>query len=233
MVQPVEPPAGWGALPGSGPRAAGAMPPPSGYGGVPGGSAPGPIEMRIAVTGSVSRLGAQGASPPPVSYGGPPASLHAVPPAMPRPAPAAPGPSQPVQRMPPLHSPPPVTQAEAAEGAGASAAVNAAHVRRLAALAVELEAQVAGGCDGAAIRLVRQRLTEWIEDLRSVGGSRELADAVEALVRRLSDALAAPWNLAAELQAIADELARLATGTLPPEPGGAGGAKPSRRPFWK
>jgi Ca-activated chloride channel homolog len=233
MVQPVEPPAGWGALPGSGPRAAGAMPPPSGYGGVPGGSAPGQIQMRTLVTGSVSRLGAQGASPPPVSYGGPPASLHAVPPAMPRPAPAAQGPSQPVQMMPPLHSPPPVPQAEAAEGAGASAAVNAAHVRRLAALAVELEAQVAGGCDGAAIRLVRQRLTEWIEDLRSVGGSRALTDAVEALVRRLSDALAAPWNLAAELQAIADELARLATGTLPPESGGAGGAKPSRRPFWK
>ena len=105
----------------------------------------------------------------------------------------------------------------------------AGYVLRLAALAVELEAQIAGGCDGAAIRLVRQRLTQWIEDLHSVGGSRELADAVEALVRRLSDALAAPMNLAAELQAIADELAKLATGARAPD----AGAKPGRPPFWK
>jgi hypothetical protein len=73
-------------------------------------------------------------------------------------------------------------------------------------------------------------LTEWIEDLRSVGGGRALADAVEALVRRLSDALAAPMNLAAELTAIADELGRLATGAMPPE---SGDAKPGRPPFWK
>jgi hypothetical protein len=89
--------------------------------------------------------------------------------------------------------------------------VSAAHIRRLAALAVDLEAQIAGGCDGVAIRRVRQRLIEWIEDLRSVGGSAALADAVEARVRRLSDALAAPSNLAAELKAIADELAQLAS----------------------
>jgi hypothetical protein len=114
-------------------------------------------------------------------------------------------------------------------GLDASAAVGAAHVRRLVALALDLEAQIAGGCDGAAIRLVRQRLIEWIEDLRSVGGSRELADAVEALVRRLSSALAAPMNLAAEVKAIADELAKLATGALPPD----AGAKPGRPPFWK
>jgi hypothetical protein len=122
-------------------------------------------------------------------------------------------------------------QAEAASVAGASAGVSAAHVRRLAALAVELQAQIADGCDAAAIRLVRQRLTEWIEDLRSVGGGRELAGAVEALVRRLSDALAAPMNLAADLAAIAGALARLATGAAPP--GGAGGAPPGRPPFWK
>jgi Ca-activated chloride channel family protein len=122
------------------------------------------------------------------------------------------------------------TDAALDAGPDVSAAVSAAHVRRLAALAVELEAQVAGGCDGAAIRLVRQRLIEWTEDLRSVGGGRELADAVEALVRRLSDALAAPMNLAAELTAIADELARLATGAMPPD---VGGAKPGRPPFWK
>jgi hypothetical protein len=119
----------------------------------------------------------------------------------------------------------------AASGAAApvSAVVGRAHVQRLARLAVELEAQIAGGCDAAAIRLVRQRLTQWIEDLRSVGGSRELAEAVAALVRRLSDALAAPINLAAELAAIADELARLATGAVPPDTG----SKPSRPPFWK
>jgi hypothetical protein len=99
----------------------------------------------------------------------------------------------------------------------------------LAGLALDLEAQIAGGCDAAGIRLVRQRLTQWIEDLRSVGGSRVLAEAVEALVRRLSDALAAPANLAAELEAIADELTRLATDALPRETD----AKPTRPPFWK
>ena len=131
--------------------------------------------------------------------------------------------------MRPLHSPQPLALGGRAQVADASAAVIAGYVLRLAALAVELEAQIAGGCDGAAIRLVRQRLTQWIEDLRSVGGSRELADAVEALVRRLSDALAAPMNLAAELQAIADERAKLATGARAPD----AGAKPGRPPFWK
>jgi hypothetical protein len=110
-----------------------------------------------------------------------------------------------------------------------SSAVGALYVRRLAALALDVEAQIAGGCDAAAVRLVRQRLTEWIEDLRSVGGSRELAEAVEALVRRLSDALAAPMTIAAELAAIADALAKLSTGAQPPD----AGPKSSRPPFWK
>jgi hypothetical protein len=98
-------------------------------------------------------------------------------------------------------------------GLDPSSAVGAVYVRRLAALALDVEAQIAGGCDAAAVRRVRQRLTEW----------------VEVLVRRLSDALAAPMTIAAELAAIADALAKLSTGAQPPD----AGPKPSRPPFWK
>ena len=86
-----------------------------------------------------------------------------------------------------------------------------------------------------AIRLVRQRLTQWVEDVRSVGGSRDLADAVEALVKRLSAALAAPANLVAEAMAIAAELATLAAGAPPPPapPENPKEKKKSRLAFWK
>jgi hypothetical protein len=96
---------------------------------------------------------------------------------------------------------------------------------QLATLARELEAQAAGRGDPAAIRLLRQRLTEWVEDMRSVGGSDELAGAVEALVKRLSVALAAPANLVADAIAIAGELAALAAGAPP--------KKASRLAVWK
>jgi Ca-activated chloride channel family protein len=111
---------------------------------------------------------------------------------------------------------------------GVSAAVNAVYLTQLAALAVELGAQATGRCDPAAIRMLRQRLTQWIEDLRSVGGNRDLASAVEELVQRLSDALAAPASLSAETAAIAEGIAKLATGGPPlPE------KKKSRLAFWK
>jgi len=103
-----------------------------------------------------------------------------------------------------------------------SPGVQAGYVNQLAVFAVQLGAEASGRCDPAAIRLVRQRLTQWIEDLRSVGGNRDLARAVEELVERLSAALAAPATLAAEAQAISDELARLATdGPQPPAKRGA------------
>lgn len=94
----------------------------------------------------------------------------------------------------------------------------------LDALARELDAQGRGRADTAAIRLLRQRLTEWVEDLRSVGASSDLAAAVEQLIQRLSAALALSTTLAAEAIAIAAELAKLATGAPPPRQG---------RAFWK
>ncbi len=77
---------------------------------------------------------------------------------------------------------------------------------------------------------MRQRLVEWIEDLRSVGGFDELAAAVEVLVRRLTSALAALAVPSGSppldgLRTLGDELAKLAAGAAPPR--GAG------RPFWK
>jgi hypothetical protein len=105
---------------------------------------------------------------------------------------------------------------------------SAAYLAQLATLARELEARAGGGGDAAAIRLVRQRLTQWIEDVRSVGGSTELAGAVEELVDRLSAALAAPAGLVAEALAVAGELAALAAGSPPPP-----AKKKSRLAFWK
>jgi len=116
----------------------------------------------------------------------------------------------------------------APEGGEPPAIATTAYLVQLATLARELEAQATGRADAAAIRLLRQRLTEWVEDVRSVGGNHELAGAVEALVKRLSAALAAPATLVADATAIAGELAALAAGApLPPE------QKKSRLAFWK
>ncbi|MEO8698730.1 MAG: VIT domain-containing protein [Kofleriaceae bacterium] len=108
----------------------------------------------------------------------------------------------------------------------AAAPMGSPYLVKLAALARELEAQGRGRADGAAIRLLRQRLTEWVEDLRSVGGQQELAAAVEQLVQRLSAALALATDLATEAVAVAAELARLAAGQSPPRSKG-------RVAFWK
>jgi hypothetical protein len=97
---------------------------------------------------------------------------------------------------------------------------------KLGTLARELEAQGRGRADAAAIRVLRQRLTEWIEDLRSVGGQDDLAAAVELLVQRLSAALALATDLVTETLAVAAELAKLAAGTPPPR-------KQGRVAFWK
>jgi hypothetical protein len=72
--------------------------------------------------------------------------------------------------------------------------------------------------------MVRQRLTEWVEDLRSVGTHGDLANAVEQLVARLTAALGGT-DLASEAAGIAQELAQLAGGAPPP--------KKSRGAFWK
>jgi Ca-activated chloride channel family protein len=93
-----------------------------------------------------------------------------------------------------------------------------AQLARLAELARELET-----AEATKRRLVLQRLTEWVEDARSVGVGDELAEAVMQLVRRLQAALAAGQD--DEVRAIAAELAKLADGTPPP--------KKSRLAFWK
>ena len=109
-----------------------------------------------------------------------------------------------------------------------SAPARTVYHHKLELLARELENQGRGSADPAILRVVRQRLTEWVEDVRSVGGHDELAAAVQRLVQRLSAALAAATSLAQELLAIAAELARLAGGLPPPS-----GPKPSRPAFWK
>ncbi|MBA3391262.1 MAG: hypothetical protein H0T89_01395 [Deltaproteobacteria bacterium] len=109
-----------------------------------------------------------------------------------------------------------------------SAAAGHAYLVQLATLARELVAQAGGRADVAAIR-VRQRLTQWVEDVRSVGGLDKLASDVEQLVNRLSAALAG-GTPGPEVTAVAAELARLAAGATPVA--GAPGGKP-RRSFWK
>ena len=79
-----------------------------------------------------------------------------------------------------------------------------------------------------AIRVLRQRLAQWIEDLSSAGGTPALIAAVQQLVERLTAALAASAALHAELIAITEALIQLATGAAPPP-----GAKKSRLAFWK
>jgi hypothetical protein len=98
-----------------------------------------------------------------------------------------------------------------------------AYLESLRELAHELQTVARGAADATALRLLRQRLEEWVEDLRSVGGSETLAIAVTALVRRLSAALATADRVG-EALAVAGELAKLAA--TPPEPA-------RRVAFWK
>ena len=101
------------------------------------------------------------------------------------------------------------------------------YLAALGQLARELDAQARGRADLTAIRLLRQRIVEWTEDLRSVGDSPEVAAAVEQLVQRLSAALATATQIVAEAIAVAAELSKLAAGhPPPPRPSG-------RAAFWK
>lgn len=103
-----------------------------------------------------------------------------------------------------------------------------AYLVQLTTLARELDAQARGRADAASLRILRQRLTEWVEDVRSVGGEEELATAVEQLVRRLSAALASGTDVASEAGIVAGELLKLGAGE-PPLPV----KKTSRVAFWK
>jgi Ca-activated chloride channel family protein len=113
-------------------------------------------------------------------------------------------------------------------------ASSGAHTRRLAALTTELRGLAAGSCDPVRVRQLRQRLLQWIEDVRSVGGEQRLAVAVEVLMHRLTAALAGPSSLVAEVSAIVATLGQLVTGSLGAVPSNLdAGAGPARSSFWK
>jgi Ca-activated chloride channel family protein len=201
VVQAVESPAGWDKARGG-----------AGGGGMP--------LMRGAFTGHAMPAGAMPpmGAPPPIQArskvmvsGLPPSNSATTPPAMrPPPAPAAP------MYMPPNLGARQEREAKKDEAAPDSAA---AYLASLDRLAIALDA-----ANDTTLRVVRQRLAEWVEDVRSVGGHDDLATAVDHLVKRLSAALAAGSNVEAEARAIAAELRKLAAGTPPPRGG---------RAFWK
>jgi len=248
VVQPVEKPAGWTMPMGAPPAAPAALPPTRGRAAVMKHS-PG----LVGYGGSTPDPASFGDDLDPASFSGGPsynASAPAPhvrvseivrPPRTMGPAPAGGAPSQPPAPSsaagPPPMPPPPARFARKREGeAGldAMAAIGAvpgvgndAYLAQLATLASGLEREATGRVDIAAIRRLRQRLVQWIEDVRSVGSNDDLATAIEALVERLSAALATPATLADEAKAIADELTRLAAGGAPPP------NKKSRPAFWK
>jgi Ca-activated chloride channel family protein len=207
IVQPVELPAGWDtnfAGASGGPMRTGGHGPPGAmpmqaYGGLslaPAAMAP---SAKSSVVEHLRRLQTPSAQPParPLAASVPPSSAS-------------------------LPSAPPLEQA--LREALASPTVDAAYLASLLVHARELAAR-ANPVDATAIRLVRERLVQWIEDLRSIGGGAELASVVEELVARLTLALAHPATLAAEVQAIAARLEALAVGAL---------RKHKSRPaFWK
>ncbi|HUS27801.1 MAG TPA: VIT domain-containing protein [Kofleriaceae bacterium] len=154
--------------------------------------------------------------------------------AAPRPAPRTPGPASNSMSAPPSYRPPmqqaPAKgkrEAEPSDALGRSASGDAsAYLAKLQSFARELEAEARGAVSVGKLKLLRQRLREWVEDLRSVGGFDSLADVVEQLAHKLGDAIAAA-DVATQVASLATQLANVA----------AGGAVPPRstgRPaFWK
>jgi Ca-activated chloride channel family protein len=98
------------------------------------------------------------------------------------------------------------------------------YLAALAELARELATLGAAAPSGAgmALKLLRQRLHQWIEDLRSVGGHDALTAAVATHLERLT------LESSAE---IASALAKLAAGAAPPTPPKP--PKTARAAFWK
>jgi Ca-activated chloride channel family protein len=113
------------------------------------------------------------------------------------------------------------------EKAAPAGPMDRAYLESLATLARELEAEGRGPADAARIRMLRERLTEWIENVRSVGGSESIVAAVEDLVNRLSATLDAGTSLGKEAVAVATELAALAAGGAPAR------RRRNRILFWK
>jgi Ca-activated chloride channel family protein len=236
-VQPVEQPSGWGNAQ-SAPAASAPRGPQPGYAAYNGPSHPGgsmPPQSRSAIP-----LGRSGSTPPPpmapMAQPAPmpqqrrsddvenigesaPASDRFVPrSAPPTPGYAAPPPASRRLEMPAER------ERGISRGAPAISPVQS-YLDKLAAFVRDIEIGIA---QPPRLRLIRQRMIEWVEDVRSVGGFDDLASAVETLVTRLSDALVTAALDGHVVAAIAAELRSLAEGSPPP------GAPPkSRVAFWK
>ncbi len=207
-VQPVESPAGWDA---------GGMMGSAGGAGMASPAYHGPRAASALPMGGARRMTAQSAA----SGFAPPQSR-----------PSMPGPMSP-PKSPPMPSPIMREEQERSSAKDAKADVAkkgsapaSAYLASLAALSRELEARA--NAPAATLRILRQRLAEWVEDVRSVGTHDALASAVDEIVQRLSAAIAAGTSLPTTVTAIAGELAALAGGAPPPPP------KPrARLAFWK
>jgi Ca-activated chloride channel family protein len=192
-----------------------------------------PVESVGASKSVRSRSGPVAAGAVGLPYGGPPA----MPPGISMPAPARPlgGPPQISAASPASQArmasvarvaAPPAPKAESSRSAPPRSPSSAASESRLidarvylaslADLARELSALSTAQPSAMVLKLLRQRLQQWIEDLLSVGGHGALATAVAEHLQRLT------VDTTAE---IADELAKLAAGAVPP--------KPASRAFWK
>ncbi|HSD89614.1 MAG TPA: VWA domain-containing protein, partial [Kofleriaceae bacterium] len=231
-VQPVESPAGWEGQAQSVTRAGSVS---SNYASPP---RPAPAGMRSAT----ALRGAPMGGAPMGSGGGAGFDRSRTLAGAPRPAESAPAPTPPALArprpapgmMPPASPPPPPAGAsshapvpmspkqEAAPPADASA-----YLAKLATLARDLETEARGAASLGKLRIVRQRLREWVEDLRSVGGFASLADAVDQLAQKLGEVIATGTDLATQALNIAAQLATIAAGSpVPPRSSG-------RPAFWK
>nr|MDQ3341328.1 VWA domain-containing protein [Myxococcota bacterium] len=239
VVQPVEEPAGWEGAGGQhvnmtrGRRAAAPAPAKAKMMKTMMGAAPTPPPMASPMASMPMGAMGGGFSPPADAF----ADMEDAKVRAPRPAESAPMPQMPSAISLPKPGAAPVyekgkyelreTELERSIATKPEPTPSAYHTK-LDTLARELEAQGRLSADAAIIRVIRQRLTEWVEDVRSVGGFDNLAAAVERLVQRLSAALAGGGSLQTEAIAIAEELGKIAgNATVPPAP------KVPGRAFWK
>jgi Ca-activated chloride channel family protein len=185
---------------------------------------PPPMPGSGAIAGGPPSMPGDMRAPRPTAAGGPPLPQGGPTPTY----------GQPHQLMPHAPPPPPRQKLEMFDddaldtgSAAPDSAAPDAYLTQLAQLARELATQARGRLDAAAIRVLRQRLTEWLEDVRSVGHASPVAARVEVLVQQLTALLAAPLG-AAPVLALALELEHLAEGGTPPAT-----PPPSRGAFWK
>ena len=192
-----------------------------------------PVESVGVSKSARSRSGPVAAGAVGLPYGGPPGMPRGV---------SMPAPARPLGAPPQINAASPASPARMASVARASAPLapmaessrsapprspsSAAseprlidvrvYLASLADFARELSALSTAQPSTMALKLLRQRVQQWIEDLLSVGGHDALATAVAAHLQCLT------FDTTAEL---AVELAKLVTGAVPTEP--------ARRAFWK